>query len=290
MFWTHAAQAPWQTPQWVEQMRGQLRPNAFLRMIENRFVSSESTFVESEWFDRCVDPQATPILNNNSLPVFVGVDASVKKDLTAIVAVCWDRIAQKVRLVFHRIFQPTASAPLDFEATVERTVRELRGRFSVRGVYFDPYQMASVSQRLQASGVPMREFPQTVANLTAMGSNLYELIKGGNIVVYPDADIRLAINRAIAKETPRGWKITKEKSSHKIDVVVALAMAALHAVEQGQQQLSMNVMPIIVRTPRTYYGDHPGGSGVSEYGGVYSGGASVRNPAWGLPRDGRDLW
>ena len=81
MFWTHAAQAPWQTPQWVEQMRGQLRPNAFLRMIENRFVSSESTFVESEWFDRCVDPQATPILNNNSLPVFVGVDASVKKDL-----------------------------------------------------------------------------------------------------------------------------------------------------------------------------------------------------------------
>ena len=195
-----------------------------------------------------------------------------------------------MRLVFHRIFQPTASAPLDFEATVERTVRELRGRFSVRGVYFDPYQMASVSQRLQASGVPMREFPQTVANLTAMGSNLYELIKGGNIVVYPDADIRLAINRAIAKETPRGRKITKEKSSHKIDVVVALAMAALHAVEQGQQQLSMNVMPIIVRTPRTYYGDHPGGSGVSEYGGVYSGGASVRNPAWGLPRDGRDLW
>jgi hypothetical protein len=30
-----------------------------------------------------------------------------------------------VRLVFHRVFQPSAKEPLNFEATVERTVREL---------------------------------------------------------------------------------------------------------------------------------------------------------------------
>ena len=64
-----------------------------------------------------------------------------------------------------------------------------------------------------------------------MGSNLYELIKGGGIVVYPDEQIRLAVSRAVAVESPRGWRIAKEKVSHKIDVVVALAMAALAAVE-----------------------------------------------------------
>ena len=234
MAWHHKPIAAWQTAEWIEQMRGQLRPNAFLRMIENRFVSGESSFIEPEWFDRCVDAQAMPVLADKHLSVFVGVDASVKRDSTAVVGVTWDRQANKVRLIAHRIFQPTKAQPLDFEATVEKTVRDLCSRFAVRGVFFDPYQMQAVSQRLQGFGVPMREYPQTEANLTAMGSNLFELIKGANLVVYPDAEIRLAMNRAIAKETPRGWKITKEKTSHKIDVIVALAMAALGAVEGGR--------------------------------------------------------
>jgi phage terminase large subunit-like protein len=42
--------------------------------------------------------------------------------------------------------------------------------------------------------------------------------------------VRLAVSRAVAVETARGWRIAKDKQSHKIDVVVALAMAALAAV------------------------------------------------------------
>jgi Phage Terminase len=33
MFWTHDFVAPWQTPQWREQMRRSLRPNQYLRLI-----------------------------------------------------------------------------------------------------------------------------------------------------------------------------------------------------------------------------------------------------------------
>jgi hypothetical protein len=36
--------APWQTKAWRAEMRRSLRPNAYLRMIENRFVTTESTF------------------------------------------------------------------------------------------------------------------------------------------------------------------------------------------------------------------------------------------------------
>jgi Phage Terminase len=49
MAWHHTPVAPWQDEAWLTQMRQQLRPNAFLRMIENRFVSTESTFVDLEW-------------------------------------------------------------------------------------------------------------------------------------------------------------------------------------------------------------------------------------------------
>jgi hypothetical protein len=60
------------------------------------------------------------------------------------------------------------------------------------------------------------------------------------LVVYPDADLRLAISRAVAIETPRGWRIGKDKQTHKIDIVIALAMAA-HAAVQGQNEYTYDL-------------------------------------------------
>lgn len=225
MFWS-------QTPEWIEQMRASLRPNQFLRMIENKFVTSEENFVEMSWWDACTTTR--PIVADRSLPVWVGVDASVKRDSTAIVATTWDRVSKQVRLVWHRIFQPSPEDPVNFERDVEATILDLARRFQVRAVRYDPYQMAASAQRLTRAGVRMEEFPQSVSNLTAASQNLFELIKSQGIAVYPDDEIRLAVQRAIALETTRGWRIAKEKSSHKIDSVVALAMAALAAVRKGE--------------------------------------------------------
>jgi phage terminase large subunit-like protein len=66
------------------------------------------------------------------------------------------------------------------------------------------------------------------------------LIEAQNLVAYPDAGMRLAISRAVASETPRGWRITKEKQAHKIDVVIALAMAA-YATVQGRNESTYNL-------------------------------------------------
>jgi phage terminase large subunit-like protein len=225
--------APWQDVAWLEQMRLQLRPNAYLRLIENRWVTSESSFVDMDWWDRCVDSDLSPALVDPHMSVWVGVDASVKRDSTAIV--CCTFTEGKVRLVWHRIFQPSAADPLDFEATIEKNLLELRRRFYVREIRCDPYQLVAVAQRLTQQGLPMLEFAQTVPNLTEASTNLYDIIKGHNLIAYEDADIRLATSRAVALETSRGWRIAKEKQSHKIDVVIALAQAALGAVLQGQQ-------------------------------------------------------
>src|SRR5262249_17973803 len=170
------------------------------------------TFIELDAWDACVDPDAAPMLQDRNLPVWIGVDASVKHDSTAIAVVTFDRQAQRVVLVNHRIFQPSAKEPLDFDATIARTVRELMRRFAVRGVFYDPYQMAAVAQRLQQAGVPMREFPQTVGNLTEIASGLFELVKSRALVAYPDADIRLAISRAIAIETAAAGGLPPQSS------------------------------------------------------------------------------
>jgi Terminase large subunit, ATPase domain len=235
MFWSHDPIAPWQTEAWRAEMRRSLRPNAYLRMIENRFVTTESTFIDMAWWDACVDPHATPIITDRMLSVWIGVDASVTRDSTAIVAVSWDEKARKVRLVAHRVFQPSPDEPLDFELAIEQTLLDLKQRFDVCKVWFDPYQMQTTAQRLQREGIEMEEFPQSVPNLTEASQNLYDLIKGRNLAVYPDADLRLAISRAVAVEGSRGWRITKEKQADKIDVVVALGMAALAAVKAQRE-------------------------------------------------------
>jgi phage terminase large subunit-like protein len=80
---------------------------------------------------------------------------------------------------------------------------------------------------LAKKGLPMQEYPQTIPNLTEMGQGLYDLVKGGGIVFYPDKELRKEANVAIAKETTRGFRIAKEKTSAKIDQIVALAMAAV---------------------------------------------------------------
>jgi len=253
MFWTHDFTAPWQTEKWREQMRSSLRPNAYLRLIENRWVSGESSFIDPAWWDACVDPEVHPVVSNPGLPVWIGLDASTKRDSTAIVVASWDTAAKKCRLVWHRIFQPTPDDPLNFEATVEATLLSLAKRFDIRAVRFDPFQLVATAQRLMAAGLPMREFPQSVPNLTEASTNLYELVKGGNVISYPDDDIKLAMQRAVALETSRGWRIAKEKASHRIDVVVALGMAALGAV-QGQEEPQTG-------WPVAYVADGPTGIG-----------------------------
>lgn len=248
-YWSHEARAPWQTDAWRAQMREQLRPMAYRRMIENRFVSGEETFIPVDWWDRAAT--GTPIPTDKARSVVLGVDAGLKRDSAAVVACACDRTGGPVQLIAHRVFTPRAGQTLDLESTLEETVRDFARRFTVREVRFDPWQFQRSAQGLTKEGLPMVEFPQSLPNLTAMSTNLYELLKGGNLLAYPDDGLRLAMQRAVAVETPRGLKITKEKAAHKIDVVVALAMAALGAV-QGQRE------PAILSVYREMYeATHP---------------------------------
>jgi hypothetical protein len=73
----------------------------------------------------------------------------------------------------------------DFEATVEATLLDLAGRFQVRKILFDPFQMVATAQRRERAGLPIEEFPQSSPNLTAASQNLYELIQSGALRLLP---------------------------------------------------------------------------------------------------------
>src|SRR5262249_344121 len=125
-FWSHEPVAPWQGPAGIEERRRSLRPNQLARMIGNRWVEVQDGFFDLGWWDGWVDRDGRMSLGGSSLPVWVGIDASVKHDSTAVVACAYDRRARAVRLAWHRIFQPSAEEPIDFEATVEATLLDLK--------------------------------------------------------------------------------------------------------------------------------------------------------------------
>src|SRR5439155_8920831 len=125
--------------------------------------------------------------------------------------------------------------------TVEAYLLDLRRRYRVGRVLYDPFQMARSAVTLRRAGVPMEEYPQTSGNLTAAGQGLFELVRGRGLVMYPDAELRRHVLNAVAVETGRGWRLAKEKSSRKIDGVVALSFACLDAIQKTNSPMRLCV-------------------------------------------------
>lgn len=234
MFWSHTPRQPWQDERYYNSQREILRPNTFARLHLNQWVTAESAFLTPELWDACVDSDHLEVLLGSgpfrrNRMVVVGVDVSTKGDSSAVVVV--ENDGSKIRVLAHKIWQPSASEPMDLEATVEKFIRDIDARFFIQAAYYDPYQFHRSATTLQLAGIRMREFPQTVANTTRMGQILFDVIQRRVLVLYPSAELRQQAMNAIAIETARGFRIAKEKASKKIDSIVALSMAVCCALD-----------------------------------------------------------
>lgn len=230
VYWDHEARMPWQSEEYYASQKAALRPGAYLRLHENRWTASESVFFLPEIVDAATDATRHPRLSGGH--IYVGVDAATKHDTAAVVSVEWE--GDRIVLVDHRIWRPTPSDPIDLEATIESYLLELKRRHRVAVVLCDPWQLHRSITTLKNEHITIEEFPQTVANTTRMGQALWELVQHGNLRLYPSQDLRTQILNAVAIETPRGFRIAKEKTSKKIDATVALAMACVGAMDRKQ--------------------------------------------------------
>ncbi len=187
---SHTPKMPWQVgtagERYYADQRTDLCPSAYLRLHQNEWVSGESIFITEALWDGCVHPGLSPPLPSHTVTLFAGLDAGLKSDTAAITSVYWRD--GRLALGPLRIWRPSATEPLDIEGTLEEFVRELHARYHLAAVLADPWQMARSIQTLRAAGIPIGEFPQTVPNQTRAGQALFDLLKGKNIELYPDAE------------------------------------------------------------------------------------------------------
>ena len=78
---------------------------------------------------------------------------------------------------------------------------------------------------LAVRGLPITEFPQSNARMGPASERLHAAIVERRLSHLDDPALNAHVRQAIARDTPRGWRLDKLKSRDNIDAVVALAMA-----------------------------------------------------------------
>lgn len=239
-YWSHTPRMPWQTGEageaYYKAEKERLRPNAYTRLHKNMWTRSESAFIDAEAWGALPNAWVKPP-PSKKFPVYIGGDASHKRDATAGIAVGWHLLGYPF-LVRHGLWVPSEGKPVIPEDTLGPWIDEVCQDFDVRRMALDPNHMETLILRLQARGLPAEEYVQSIDNLTRAGDALYTFTKQGIFVRYPQPDLDTHVLAATAKETPKGWRLSKELATSKIDMAVALAMALATARTYGPEDVS----------------------------------------------------
>lgn len=215
---------PWQISDtgkaYYAQEAAQLTPNEFARMHRNQWTSSEDVFVPKEWWDACAAQYDAPKPHESAI---MALDAGVSSDCFACVVVT--RRGSKVQVHHAQKWQPERGQKLDFQP-IEREIRALLKRFDVIEIAYDPYQLVDMMGRVRSEEVVnVREFPQAAPRAKA-DKRLFDLIRDKNIQHRNESDLNNHVYNANRKPEDDKLRIIKRTPEGKIDLTVALSMAA----------------------------------------------------------------
>lgn len=207
-------------------------PEANFRMYRlNQFVRGGSAWLpHRSWSDLDTGERFAP-----GDEIVVALDAAWRNDSTAIVGV---RLSD-----LHVDTLGHWEAPIDDPhwrtptAQVMDRVREVCREYAVREVACDPAWFSVQLQMLTDDGLPMVEFPNSVARMVPATQAAYASIVDAEITHSGDKALARHLGNAVIKADGRGERITKESptSRRHIDLAVAFVMA-LHRAQLYREQ------------------------------------------------------
>jgi phage terminase large subunit-like protein len=108
-------------------------------------------------------------------------------------------------------------------------VRELAGTFEVVELVHDPWRAQQLALELEREGMMVVTFPQSAWRMIPASSRLHSAVIERRLTHPNDAELNRHIASAVARDSPRGWRLDKAHRRAQIDGVVALAMAVERA-------------------------------------------------------------
>ena len=226
------------------------RESEFRRYFLNQWTEAEVIWEAAQHWDGCA---GTPILEED-VETYIGIDVAYKHDACAVV-VCQvhEGLVHAESKIWSNPYpfmdsrHDQWSLPL---AEVENFLLDMFGKFPEStaadeeeyplpgpAFYYDPHLFKRSAELLIGEGLNMVEFPQTASRMVPASQALFEYIKTRRLIHIGDPIMRKHIRSVVAKETERGWRITKPSGSKKhVDGAVALAMATYMATTMNEEQ------------------------------------------------------
>lgn len=230
-----ARRMAWQTPDYYAKTEARERPSSFKRVHLNEWVSSASAFIDEEtWNALRGYPDAADIKW-----VFIGVDASVSHDSTAITAVT--QIGAIIYELETRVFTPV-DGKLDYDLTIAPTLKAMFQKWRVRQVVYDEYQLHSFMTRFSKEHrnikfVPFKQDGPRVESDTALYNRIQEATIRHSGSPHLIQHIKNADKNEVGTDEEKGIRIIKRHQELRIDAVVALSMASYQASKNQPAKL-----------------------------------------------------
>ena len=197
-------------------------PTAFAQFHACRWGVAEGSWLPAGVWTACAGDWAPP-----DAPVVLFVDVGGSRASTALVGVTLDLQVAEVRI-------------LQGDEAVLQVVDEIievAQRRPVIELAHDPWRFRSEALRLSREhGLRVVEVPMSQSRLVAMSENLHGLVVSGRLTHPDHAGLNRQVANAVARQTPRGWRLDKAADSAQIDAVVALAGAVDRATQQSERQ------------------------------------------------------
>lgn len=222
----------------------------FRRLHLNQWTTASERWLPYNKVQACSGPPVIP----DGAPVFIAIDASLRRDTFAVAMVYVEEthvendvgelVPAKLAHTIVKRFTPNQTNGYVDPLDVEVYILGLCSRFHPERISYDPAYMTMLAQALADRGLPVEAFPQSAARMERATETMQRLFLDERIRHGGDRTLLTQIASVATKPTERGVRIAKAKTTMPVDMAVALAMALDDAlggeeVEVPQEDFAM---------------------------------------------------
>ncbi|MGH7201670.1 MAG: terminase large subunit domain-containing protein [Planctomycetaceae bacterium] len=247
----NGAQAPWITPDVLDEQKALLPEPVYLRLWQNQWQHSDGEFVTLAEAEACRDDSLTKQHRGQPHRRYVAaVDYAEKHDFT--VGVVAHREGERIVVDAMDLAVPRPNEPV-MVRWVEDWIRSVAERFGRVTFVLDEWQLLGTIQALEHT-FDVRRFSFSAGRGNhALAVNLRRLILHRNAAWYPDCgridgadrrdDLETELSSLLLKQSATGWVRIDHRSGCHDDRSFALGAACLHLVENAHDADWLHVTP-----------------------------------------------
>jgi hypothetical protein len=197
-------------------------PRRFQREWLGEYSSGEESFPLAA-YDACLDPDyQPPYVDPGRLAVFA-LDGAVSHDAMALVGIDAD-----LNLIYAQAWHPPKGGTIDHREVLDELL-DLARRFALLVVAYDPSQIHGLVLDGLRAGLPMLPVSQAAGRLggtmARYAAALVEALHERRLRLYDAPELRQHVARSRFSARSGADRLVKTRSTDKIDLAVALAMA-----------------------------------------------------------------